>query len=147
MDAESYTSWELANLAKVTSPDAHDGIGFSADQDVMVHVAGGSPGARFLRSIAYDVSALIEDGLSTRDDDHHDALHDLADSAVPIYTHEMWSTFVDLAAYTEDVSELSAEDTSMNRQAAIALYMIAERLAFALIEAEKAEDEGDEDDA
>jgi hypothetical protein len=131
MDATTYTTWQLARLADVTDPDAHDGMGFSADQGTTP--VEGSPGAKFLRSVAYDVANLLDEA-------DEDTPSEIADSAVPIYTHEMWSTFVDLAAYTEDISELGAEDAEMDKQAATALYMIAERLASALIEAETDDD-------
>jgi hypothetical protein len=31
---------------------------------------------------------------------------EIADYCVPVYTHNLWVTFVDLAAYSEDVSDL-----------------------------------------
>lgn len=129
MDATSYTSWQLARLAEVSDPDEHDGIGFSADQGVTPR--DGSPGARFLRSVAYDVAEFVND--ESDDQDQDERMHEIADGAVPVYTHELWQTFVDLAAYTEDVSD------ELEKVAQLALYMIAARLAAALIEAEQGE--------
>jgi hypothetical protein len=134
MDAKTYTTWQLAHLAEVTDPDAHDGIGFENAEPCE-----GSPGARFLRSIAYSVEEAIEYGTS------EDTPHEIADSAVPIYTHEKWATFTDLAAYTEDIEDFGPI-TDLDQAASIALYMIAERLARALIDAETPGDDTEEGD-
>lgn len=111
---------QLARIAECYSPDSFT-----------------SPGARFLEEIADSVNERREDGSLVR----VDAPAEIADAAVPVYTHERWQTFVDLGAYEEDVSELGADASDLTQCAAVALYMIAERLAGALIE------QDDEDDA
>ena len=107
---------QLAGLADCTCPDGPD-----------------SPGARFLMLVADSVAEAMEydtDGV----DDAYDMANEAADGCVPIYTHPMWQTFVDLEAFKEDVSDIAQSDTDMENMARIALYQIGERLALALIE-------------
>jgi hypothetical protein len=108
------TVWQLAGLAGCSSPDSVD-----------------SAGAAWLVRVARDAEELAED----QGDDLTDGIAERADSNVPIYTHELWSIFVDLGAYQEDVSELIGAGTDMEKMAQVALYMIAERLLSALLEA------------
>lgn len=103
-----YNAYQLANMANVASPDSLE-----------------SPGARFLLRIASDVADW--------DEPDKDAASEIADGAVPIYTYEMWQTFVDLAAWQEDVDEFGPIE-DMEKGAQVALYLIASRLANALIE-------------
>jgi hypothetical protein len=115
-----HSPFHLASLADCASPDSIE-----------------SPGAVFLARVARDVTDYVSDA---EDADPRDALanvsdwsHGIADSAVPVYTHERWATFVDLGAYNEDVSDYGAMDDLTNA-AGVALYMIAERLVHALAE-------------
>jgi hypothetical protein len=130
----------LATLADCYSPDAAD-----------------SPGAKFLTSVARDVAERFDDpDLSPEEQAgiignlREDGAHEIADGAVPIYTHDRWLTFVDLGAYNEDVTELGATADDLTGAAGVALYMIAERLVRALAEElsdalnEDAADENDE---
>jgi hypothetical protein len=55
-----------------------------------------------------------------------------ADECVPIYTSQIWATFSDLDAWTEDVTEYG-ELTDMMKGAQVALLMICERLWNALV--------------
>lgn len=64
---------------------------------------------------------------------------------MPVYTHNIWQVFVDLGAYREDVTELADPERGMEHMAQVALYMIAERLLYALTEGDDEEDEEDED--
>jgi hypothetical protein len=66
---------------------------------------------------------------------------------VPVYTHNLWVTFVDLAAYSEDLSDWAYEHDadSPERLPSLALYMIGERLALALFEDETAGSNADSD--
>lgn len=96
-----------------------------------------SPGAQFLTGIASDVAGQIayrlNDGEPFDLDEFNDSdRHEIADSAVPIYTAEMWATFVDLGAWQEDPSELGFDASDMEQAAKVCLYMIAERLASEL---------------
>lgn len=112
---DTRTIWQLTGLAACADPDSNT-----------------SPGAQFLR--------LIEDGATeaaeTADvaDDLSDAAHQIADVCVPIYTHQLWQTFVDLAAYREDLDDIGGTTGDMERDAMAALYMIGNRLAMALLE-------------
>jgi hypothetical protein len=121
----------LASLADCDWPDSVD-----------------SPGAVFLVRVARDVAEWV--GQWDTPDDARDALsnfgdqaHEIADSAIPVYTHERWQTFDDLAAWREDISEYGGTDDLTNA-AGVALYMIAERLVRAL--AEELAEALDEDD-
>lgn len=131
-------AYELANLADCGTPDEPGPFGF-VDADTVGTQPEASPGARFLLGVWSAVAEAIDnytDG--STDDQRSEDAHEIADSAVPIYTHELWATFVDLAAYQEDVTEyVSSTRTDgydMQRLASVALYMIAERLALALLE-------------
>ena len=104
------TVWTLAGMADVGSPDSVT-----------------SPGALWLQRVAGAASELEAD----RDGDD---VAELADSLVPIYTHERWQVFVDLAAYNEELDDLGGPSGDMTNDAGAALYMIAERLLMAVAE-------------
>lgn len=109
MTDEKHSPFDLARTADVASPDSAT-----------------SPGAEFLLTVAAcvpDLAQMVADGY-----DSDDSIHELADGCVPVYTHERWQVFVDLAAYDEDTDELCGADQSMTDRAAVALYVIAERL-------------------
>lgn len=142
MTTDTHTIFALARMAGCADPDNGD-----------------SPGARFLVSVADAASehwyAYGPDGA-----DDHDAVWEIADGAVPVYTHELWATFVDLAAYNEDdehgfmADALSHGHADLGKLAGIALYQIAERLVHAVLtdHAESAamfadDDEPGDDDA
>lgn len=134
-----HSPFHLATLADCYSPDGDD-----------------SAGARFLALIARDVADHCNQYAGTPDDGDDwpliigeltdgDAAHEIADSAVPIYTHERWATFVDLGAYNEDASEMGATADDLTGAAGVALYIIADRLVRALAE-ELSEALDDDDD-
>jgi hypothetical protein len=108
----TYTAYRLANEADVTTPDSLE-----------------SPGSQFLLGIQDSVNERLSFG-----DDLEDAAHEIADSAVPIHTHAMWQTFIDIGAYNEDPSELGADYEDMRQPAVACLYLIAHRLASKLIQ-------------
>jgi hypothetical protein len=115
-----HSPYHLASLANCGSPDSVD-----------------SPGAAFLSSVARDVADRVNDDPAVAREDIADLIedgaHEIADSAVPVYTHQRWQTFVDLQAYQEDTSEYGAIDDLTNA-AGVALYMVANRLVLALAE-------------
>lgn len=88
-----------------------------------------SPGGRFLLAVGEHVEDRRGDG-----DDLHDLAAEIADSAIPAYTHDLWSVFVDLGAWREDTSDLGDESGDLTRSASLALYVVAERLALALLD-------------
>jgi hypothetical protein len=129
------TVWELARMAECSDPDKTD-----------------SPGANFLRAIESSVKDALSYGYEQGDDVTSDEWQserssELADYCVPVYTHNLWVTFVDLAAYSEDLSDWAYEhDTdSPERLPSLALYVIGERLSLALFEDETAGSNADSD--
>ena len=112
-------AYVLARMADCAAPDSED-----------------SPGAHFLEMVADSVVEAVE-----YDDDRDDIPSQAADECVPIYTYDVWRTFVDLAAWQEDPTELGADGSDMEQAAKVCLYIIGERLAWAILE-----DMGSEDD-
>lgn len=108
--AETLSVNELAGMADVVSPDSAT-----------------SPGGEWL-----DLVARSMDDLAGYDD-IEEGITEIADGCVPIYTHNRWQVYVDLGAYTEDVTEFGPIE-DMEQAAGIALYLIAERLLTALID-------------
>jgi hypothetical protein len=87
-----------------------------------------------------DVWDAVQDRDSYADDDS-DAVGEMADGAVPVYTADVWRTFVDLGAWAEDPTELGVDGSDMEQAAKVCLYLIGERLASTLL------DDDDDDDA
>ena len=102
----------LASMADCASPDSED-----------------SPGARFLGLVADNVVEAVEN-----DDNRDDIPFQAADECVPIYTYDVWRTFVDLAAWQEDPTELGRDGSDMEQAAKVCLYIIGERLAAAVLD-------------
>jgi len=112
-----YTTWSLQDMAGCMAPDSKE-----------------SAGAVFLARVRDDVVERVAD--YPAEDfarETEDLAHEIADSAVPVYTGEKWATFTDLGAYAEDVSDLAGDSTDMDQLSNIALYVIAERLVSALL--------------
>ena len=109
----------LAGMAGCASPDTED-----------------SAGALFLTLVADSVRDLVAE-----DEDRDEIPFQAADECVPIYTHKVWRTFVDLAAWQEDPTDLSADASDMEQCAKVCLLMIGERLAWAILEDMGTEDE------
>lgn len=138
------TTWHLANLADCGSPDRPDGIGCAPPADLST--VNPSPGAKFLRSVADDIDWRIKYYFDDDDDDPRehepwelvdllaDEIAEVADGAVPVYTGERWAVFADLSAYNEDPGDIGGWPADLTDAAGAALYMIAERLARALVE-------------
>jgi hypothetical protein len=127
MDAmNKRNAYELANDADVTTPDSPE-----------------SHGATFLLSVQDAVLEAIEYNREqygeVSGDDLRDNVSDIIDGLVPIYTYQKWMTFVDLAAWQEDASEMFGSDVvkvdeALDQLSDIALNQIADRLAYRLIE-------------
>ena len=133
------TTWHLANLAGCGSPDRPDGIGVSPPADLSTVAP--SPGALFLRSVADDLAERIAYVFADLDPagcdltrELEEELHEVADAAPSVYTFTRWQEFTDLAAWQEDAAELGASADDLTAAAGVALYVIAERLALALVE-------------
>lgn len=84
-----------------------------------------SAGAAFLLGVAQHVAE--------RDGEEPAAI---ADAAVPVYDAQVWSAFVDLGAWREDVAELRVDAGDLTACARVALFVVAERLAGALLDDE-----------
>ena len=125
----SLAPWALARSADCLDPDSPD-----------------SAGAAFL-TLVRDSVAEDWDRLTERDDDpdHDGAVSEIAEGCVPTYTHDLWATFVDLGAYDEDVTDHGPIE-SLDQAARVALYTIAIRLVYALVDEGKelANEEGED---
>ena len=117
----NFSAYRLSLKAGVESPDALN-----------------SPGAQFLASVrdalvewveyvrdTYDVQALSETA--------QDNAIDQVDATMPAYTHQLWQTFTDLAAY-DDESAGEFDGGTMTEKVSYILACIAERLFVALAE-------------
>lgn len=112
------SAYSLAGMADCQCPDDRE-----------------SPGAKMLVRVRDNVVEGIENESITLDDfDDSGQLHEIADGAPSVYTHELWSQFVDLGAYFEDPDIEGEWPNDLNRAASIALYQIADRLAHAICE-------------
>ena len=90
-----------------------------------------SPGATYLTTVR---DALAETVDSAHDiADPSDLASHIADECVPVYTHAMWRTFVDLCAYNQDISGLCGPSDDMEQRAKVALFLCAEQLCMALL--------------
>ncbi|WLW38545.1 hypothetical protein [Streptomyces phage Vanseggelen] len=116
----------LAGDAETLDPDTQD-----------------SPGARFLKSVRDSVVESVEyvagsDGLSLAEAAEFvrdgDAIGEIADSAPSVYTHQLWSEFLDLGGYREDLEAHELNVADLNVIPGVALYHIAWRLASVLLE-------------
>ena len=116
----NFSAYRLSLKADVASPDA-------------VH----SHGAQFLTSVR---DALVEWAEYNRDEaiealseKAQDDAFDQVDATIPAYTHQLWQTFTDLAAY-DDESAGEFDGGTMTEQVSYILVRIAERLFVALAE-------------
>jgi hypothetical protein len=90
-------------------------------------------------SVEHDEGATLDDYVC------EGSVTEIADGCVPVYTHRLWATFVDLAAYSEDLDDLGGTSGNMEQDATASLFAIAERLVHALLE-EILEEEEDDDE-
>jgi hypothetical protein len=114
------SAYDLAKMADVATPDNLD-----------------SPGAMFLHSVRTEVvEAWRDDRLARVEDDlDGDVIHLIADEAPSVYTYRRFQELLDLAAFSEELeSDLIGKEPTMIDMAGLALYQIAERLAYALVE-------------
>ncbi len=109
----AHAHWTLSSIAGCLCPDSAE-----------------SAGARFLEAVQDSVNAIDLD--STDVSDYSYELSDVADAAPHVYTSTRWAEFVDLGAYHENPTEFG-DIRDMEAAAGICLYMIADRLALALL--------------
>lgn len=105
-------AYVLAGMADCASPDTFE-----------------SMGAQFLTAVA---EATVES--TNYDDDRDDIPWTAADQCVPVYTYDVWRTFVDLGAWQEDPTGYGADGSDMEQAAKVCLLMIGERLSAAVLE-------------
>lgn len=115
-EREPLNVYQLALLAEVASPDAID-----------------SPASQWLEHVQVVARGLLSENAGLDADEFSDLITEAADESVPVYTHERWEVFVDLAAYQEDVSDFGPIQ-DMEQGAGVALYLVAERLIRAIVE-------------
>jgi hypothetical protein len=112
------TIYALARLADCHDPDTAE-----------------SPGAQFLRSVeTYTEERVHWEKDNDEETDVSDLAHEIADATIPVYTGELWATFVDLQAWDEDISDYGDFEGDIEQVARWAVYGIGRRLAEALIE-------------
>ena len=109
--------YELANLADLGA--------------TTVYTDSGKAGYEMLDTIRVSIAEAIENGdLATRD--AFEITHEIADSAVPVYTLDIFEALVELRAWGEDISDYEATD--LTKAAMECLYIVGCRLAMALVE-------------
>ena len=87
-----------------------------------------SAGAVLLRAVAVSVAESIGYG----DDRGEDEIAgEIAGSAPSVYTYRVWAEFTDLSGWDEDME--GYESDTITNGATIALQLICERLALALL--------------
>lgn len=103
-------------------------------------------GARWLECIASNWISEGRDLVTEYGMELGDAIHQEADGIVPIYTGHRWEVFTDLQAWQfsdEVAQEFGPLPTDMTDAIGVILYVLAERLIYAL-EAERDENEDNE---
>ena len=124
-------AFSLANMANCAYPDDDE-----------------SAGARFLVSVRDAITEAIESGTFGPFPAPRDAttVVEIADNAPDVYTYTRWQEFSDLQAWNE-TPELGEWPDDLTATAGVALYQIAERLCYALLqEWREALPDDDEDD-
>ncbi|AFV51386.1 hypothetical protein FDG66_gp66 [Streptomyces phage phiCAM] len=125
-DIQGRSAYSLASDADTLCPDSLE-----------------SPGARLLSSVRDSVIEAVEwkvehDGLSLTEAAEEvrdgDELGEIADGAPSVYTHQVWTEFLDLGGYNEDLEPHDLNVDDLNKIPGIALYHIAYRLASVLLE-------------
>lgn len=115
-------------LNEINELTAYDLARMVDDTGVSTPDSDTSPGAEFLTSIRDAVTEYFD-----HQPDHVDSdveWSEEIDSSVPVYTHQVWKTFIDVTAYQTEWAE---EQSELSTQAAMAtLAMLAEELAQAL---------------
>lgn len=134
VEPEKHTANMLASMAGCASPDNATSAGAT-----FLALVQSSTVEAVRWSVEHDEGATLEDYIC------EGSVTEIADGCVPVYTHRLWATFVDLAAYSEDLGDLGGTSGDMEQDATTSLFAIAERLVHALLE-EILEEEEDDDE-
>jgi hypothetical protein len=131
---------DMSIIAEIKGRNAYE---LARDADTLSPDTSESAGAKFLLSVRDSVIERVEwlvdnDGLSlveaaeeVRDGD---AIGEIADGAPSVYTHQVWTEFLDLGGYREDLEPHDLNVDDLSKIPGIALYHIAYRLASTLLE-------------
>ena len=101
-------------------------------------------GLKYLTRVVEGVEEAYAD-YEGRPDEFSDLIHEIVDSALSVYTYEIWETFIGLSAWEEDVSEYGSPE-DMTSAASWAISMIGERAANAIWHKLQEEEEEESDD-
>lgn len=123
-DPREWTAYRLANEAECTGPDSATSAGAKMLESVRDSVVDG-----------WEYTYASNEKESVDDDQASEIVTEAADGGPDVYTHQMWSEFVDLCAYKEDPTELGFDGSDMDQGARYCLYIIAERCARAVMDA------------
>jgi len=92
----------------------------------------GKAGYEMLDTVRVCIADAIENG-EFADRDADEIIHEIADSAVPVYYADIFEALVELRAWGEDIQDITPTDLSQG--AMVCLYLVGERLARSLVEA------------
>ena len=117
-----------------TTKAIHDLNGYElanlADLGDTVELTAGEAGYEMLDTVRVSIADAIENG-EFADRDADEIIHEIADSAVPVYYHDIFQALVQLRAWGEDISDITPTDLSNG--AMVCLYLVGERLARSLV--------------
>jgi hypothetical protein len=112
-ELSGYNAHQLAYRADCASPDSPD-----------------SHGAQYLTLVRDSIVEAYRYNIEHGNTFDRDDIHDIVDGCVPVYTHNLWETFVDLGAYSVDVDHYSPD---IEHYPTVALYVVGENLASSLV--------------
>jgi hypothetical protein len=106
--------------------------------DTGVNAYNGKAGYYMLETIRDCIADAIDNGELVSDyceANTEQRITEIADSAVPIYTVDIFEALVELRAWGEDISDISdISRTNLCDSAMVCLYLVGERLARSLTE-------------
>jgi hypothetical protein len=114
-----YSANGLANLADCANDNEQAADFLAGVRDAVVELTG---------------EIAPEDWQRDAVENYAGALDQIADNAMSVYTFEKWQQFTGTRAWSEDLSEWVPNHTDMGKLADLALFIIANRLAVALVE-------------
>lgn len=125
-EVEAMSRYRLAGLAESQAGDKHATEFLESVRDALVE----SMVWEADHGVTDDPHASVETVADRLDYDGR--LHEVSDSAVPVYTSDLWDVFHGLRADQEDVSEFGPVEDLL-KGARVAVWMVADRLVRALV--------------